>query len=485
MTVSPAPERTNGPPPESIPARPVRLDCVSVSAWGRNLPGADDGYGQIADLDAPGALKQIGTWRAKRATVWVELAMPEDPDHWFEGSVDPWTSMQPPRIDWTNAEPVLKELELVPDSIAEIDTDSEAQVRIIALLPHLYAFGVARIRRETLRREKLDHEVGDELLFFPTVGFDAARDARPENGPPDTVPGRLPSFWTIRTAIAVIGKVVLSVRLPDYLCTPDPSSDPCYRSPLGRDLRLPRRFLAGRFPGISYGPEALDVAEGIAVHHAATARAVAERARNALRGVELTAGHLDSHDGSHAREDGERPDPRRALAELERIAEIAQQVDRQLDRSLRRLTDYGNREELVAGQARVRFRYALDEIRGLRKEVATTRTAIAAHMQGREQNDREKFQLLAALLASAILIPTLVAAVYGANVTLPSKESWGGLKALLLFIFSFSIFGVLLVAEFWSRNWVLSPRSAKSKVAKGVAIAVAAITLIVALVLAF
>ncbi len=49
-----------------------------------------------------------------------------------------------------------------------------------------------------------------------------------------------------------------------------------------------------------------------------------------------------------------------------------------------------------------------------------------------DQADRERFHFVAAVLASAILVPTLVASIYGANVALPAKDSWRGFIALML-----------------------------------------------------
>ena len=54
-----------------------------------------------------------------------------------------------------------------------------------------------------------------------------------------------------------------------------------------------------------------------------------------------------------------------------------------------------------------------------------------------------------------ILIPTLVAAVYGANVELPARGSWDGFFALLLFIVAFAAAGGLGFRLAWSRGWVL------------------------------
>jgi hypothetical protein len=453
--------------PESTPSR-VRLVCVSASAWHKDFSrtwpkdrlsqefsDARDGYMILRASEAVSEKEVLAEWRRMRAVVWLELAMPEDPDQWFEGIADPWRSMPTPEIDWSAVEGVLTTLELIPGPIAEIDHESHPSVRLLALLPHLYALGVARIRREVVGRKELTghHRADEGLLFFPTVGFQRAQPR--EDGPAGESAAdsaALTDLWTVRMSVGVVGNTVITVRLPDLLCTGIRGSGVSYRSALDADLPVPRRFLAGRFPKLGSGPEAKDIAEAIAIQHAATARAVAEQARTALRAVEVKAGlHLDA-DTDPAEE--RLPQPREALHELEQIAEIAQQIDRQLSRELRRLTDYGDREEVVAAHAKVRYTFALDEIHALRSEISTARAAIVGDIQARDQDDREKFQFIVALLGSAILIPTLVAAIYGANVNLPGEDSWTGFIALLLFVISFAVLGVLTVNELWARGWV-------------------------------
>jgi hypothetical protein len=472
-------------PPEPLVPPPARLKCVSVSAWHPDLRGERDGYARLKQPRAPEAVRELERWRKIRARIWIELALPDDPSHWFEGIADPWISMQTPTIDWSDVEDVLAALEILPDAVGEVDHRSDADARLLALLPHLYALGVARVRCEVFDRKDLQQAAGDGPLFFPTVGFEPVepKDASSRNGADPSRSANSAGFWTIRTCVGVIGdRTVVSIRLPDLLCTGTPGSHPEYRTPLERDLPIPRRFLVGRFPKLSKGPEAVDIAEGIAVHHAATARAVAEEARKALRDVEANAGHLPATGSNGEKSDSgpgdsgsQRADV--ALRELERISEITHQIDRQLSRELRRLADYGECQHPVGEQAEKRFGFALDEIRSLRTEIATTRAAIVGHIQVQDQTERERFQFIVALLGSAILIPTLVAAIYGANVNVPGENSWTGFRALLLFILASFIVGVLAVNEFWASGWAPKRNWLQKGWIKVVALAVAAASL--------
>ena len=71
-----------------------------------------------------------------------------------------------------------------------------------------------------------------------------------------------------------------------------------------------------------------------------------------------------------------------------------------------------------------------------------------------EAHDRERFEVVAAILGSAILVPTLVATIYGANVALPAKNKWNGFIALILLIFACAGAGFLLITRLWHQQWV-------------------------------
>ena len=438
-TGSTHPTAEPNPRPSIRPAQPVELAAVWATAFGAQMDGAKDGYAG-ADPDSPDWLAKLAEWHNAGDPVWLELAVPDDPDQWFEGIADPWRSTETPEIDWCRVEPALKTLGVITKGMSDVTPGDNLESRTITILPHLYALGVARVRSELHARDNMGGQKERSLLVFPTVGF------HPVEG--DGAHGDTCSYWVVRTCVGVIDKVVVSIRLPDLLCTGTPGPDQ-YRTPVGADLPVPKRFFAGRFPQLSGGPSAENVAEAIAMHHSATARAAAEQAREALRAAERKAGAVVADE-----DDARTPRPRDALHELERISEVIQQVDRQLSRELRRLADFDKGTHPAARNAEMRYRFALDEIRSIRNEVATGRSAIVGSIQAREQDEREKFQFIVALLGSAILIPTLVAAVYGANVKLPGERDTTGFIGLILFILSFAVLGVLAVNAMWARGWV-------------------------------
>jgi hypothetical protein len=208
-------------------------------------------------------------------------------------------------------------------------------------------------------------------------------------------------------------------------------------------------------------------------------------------------------DGESASKSVPTPSPHEESSALARVAELTQIVqvaDRQLSRLLRRLGSYGEetpaeraaaagdeetpsqraapadgeetpaqraaaadarrhakrRRDMVAQAAhdlRQRYRYAVDEMRSLNIELAALRDRETARLAAKQKEDRERFQFIAALVGSAILIPTLVAGIFGANVEVPGKGKWTGFAALLLFIVAFAAGGAWMIDAAWRRRW--------------------------------
>ena len=56
-----------------------------------------------------------------------------------------------------------------------------------------------------------------------------------------------------------------------------------------------------------------------------------------------------------------------------------------------------------------------------------------------QRTESDRLQRAATVLASFVLIPSLVAAVFGANVSLPAANTKAGLTAMVLFMFGFGL----------------------------------------------
>lgn len=414
--------------------------------------------------------------------VWIQLTLKMDEadkeaQKWFEGSLDVWVTT--PKL-----EPTLGDMR----SILELANASESDYALehdtmLDVLPHLYGRGIFRASKDAFRGNEPPDD--DGVGLFPTIGFSLAKPIEPAkdddemNSNPEpkrweTSPrGRVqslrgreaeepaeplnsnaepaPVFWALRTNVAVVGETVVSVRLPDLLCEgryaeEDNPHEGNYHSH-SDELRIPARF----FPNKS---SAAEIAEGIAHHQASTARNAAETLRDRLRPIEekLTAFQSDEDDKQPRRRE------ERELAERDRklildMSATVDELERQVSRLLRRFGSYGEGHGLVPGETKLRYGFALDEIRSLRDDCKRGMEVINASLVGLGQADRNRFELAAALLASVILTPTLVAGLFGANVRFPGYNEPRGLTTLVLAVVAFMALGILLMSVAWSKNW--------------------------------
>ena len=376
----------------------VRLQCEGVLTWADGQPS----WIEPQDLQHDHVGKPT----------WVQLALPWlSPFHqrWFEGSVDAWEDPDPPVIDWSDVDAVLDTVGVGRSNLETHDRE------LLERLPHLYGRGVARVAREVWGP---DAGTDTPLRFFPTVAFRPIKGTEP------------PQFWIVRATVGVIGDIVVTVRLPDLKSTDKRGVFDYERR--GR-LEVARRY----FP-MADDLTADDVAEAIGLQQASTARAVSEVLRTRLTAIERAP-----RGESHRKR-------RNDLEDAGRIVEMTDtlyQLDRQLERLLRRVelnaSDVMGRSG--APDMAVRYRFALDELRSLEGNGRLASQAIA-------QAERERFERVAATLASVILVPTLFASIYGANVELPGKDSWGGLALLTATIVALAALGLLFIARMLPRR---------------------------------
>jgi CorA-like Mg2+ transporter protein len=394
----------------------IGLRCVRVVVWNGREPLIID----EADLQTT-----LDRHAVPAGPIWVQLALPWltlYEQQWFEGSVNPWRDTQAPDVDWTGVEDVLERVGL---GSAALDGDER---RLLQCLPFLYARGIARVAREIWGTKP---PVADRLTFFPTAAFRPVGDIK------------RPRFWTVRMTVGVIRNVVVTVRLPDLWW--DDESGKFGYTPDG-PLDMPRRFLP-----IADDLTAHDVAEAISLQQASTARAVTHQVRTRVTDIERTwrLAVASSTRASRAK----------ALEDVRSVIEMTDhvfQLDRQVSRLLRRVErgNSGTTDRHTPPEIAMRYRFALDELRSLAGNCNLASEAVGHAITTGDQEDRERFHFVAAVLASAILIPTLVASIYGANVNLPAKDSWRGFIALLLFIVAFAVAGLFLISESLRRGWV-------------------------------
>lgn len=367
---------------------------------------------------------------ASRSTrpMWIELHLELSDENydWFEGSISPWKQVDRPEVEW---EPEARELLKIADLTAP-DREQRPtgfETRVLSLLPHLYSLGVNRVLQEL----QLDEKEAAKVELFPLVGFAPHEDEKI-------------SFETLRMNVAVIDEVIVTIRLPNLVCPP--SAEPRALRTAG-PLNVPPRFLP------AWDASALDVAEEVARHQAATTRALADEVRRDLQRVLEDAAAMSSHtdaltgDARLALEQG-------ILSQFAQLSRIAEMADRQLARLLRRMGSYGEEtEKLEPADIRRRYGYALDEVRTLGREIVSARDRHLARADTERQAEREQFQFIAALVGSSILIPTLIAGIFGANVWVPGEAHAEGFVALIAFILAFATGGTWLIDRSWKRRW--------------------------------
>lgn len=407
------------------PRVPLHWVCATVPCR--------DGYLTLEELDSEEQLRQLRSAAGRKLPIWLELALPDHTElcggtwasqarDWFQGSLDAWVSMAVPVVDWTRVVPILAAAGL---TAPETPTNRSApfESRLLEALPHLYGRGIARTAKELLGG-------GDDLtgrILFLTIGFLRDELYEEERRAVEDKSRRTPAFWTVRISVAVIGKVLVTVRLPDVRCSGrrgEPDDGVEYRSG-ARPLKVRLRYLPlGRHAAEE------DIAAGIAVYQAATLRAVAEEIRSPLRAIERQAPELAADTVAD-----ENMKASEALERVTALTETVHQIERQVASLLRRFGAYGeDDDDLVPRDVRLRYRFALDEIRSLRDDCRLARDAVCERISNLDQAGREQFQAIAAVLGSAILAPGLVAAVYSTDVKLPAENSWGGFAMLMFFI---------------------------------------------------
>jgi Mg2+ and Co2+ transporter CorA len=385
----------------------VELRCARIVAWNDGLPS----------VVAEGDLRSESIERAvvTGQPIWVQLVLPwlsEDQQAWFEGSVDPWQELEEPELDWTGVHGVLDAVGLGRFALEPHER------RLLERLPYLYGRGVARVAREVWGARS---DAPAQLRFFPTVAF------RPKTEQPDP-----PRFWTVRATVGVIRNVVVTVRLPDLWWNDERE---CFDYSPGGPLDVAKRF----FPTTD-DVTADDVAEAIGLQQASTARAVSESIRTRLTKIER-ASRREVGSGAHRDRKAKHENARRVID----MTDTLYQLDRQLERLLRRVEL--NASDVVgqssSSDIAVRYRFALDELRSLEGNGRLASETIRAAKRA----EREHFEFVAAIVASVILVPTLVATIYGANVKLPAKDSWAGFAALVGCIVACVVLALFLVRK--------------------------------------
>lgn len=455
---------------------PVPVVPVCATIW----PAGGEGKSAVVeDLTIHSELERLQT-AARDGTVWVEARVEVNGDEsqrkWLEGEYPVWQALPTPRIYWGQISEVLEALGLQAPSPQRKDVES-ASSSLLRALPFTYSRGAFGTVRDALFEQRIIDELKqaagqDPLTAFPTTGF------IPGNSESD---GDEVLYTVLRGSVGVIGNTVVSVRLPDTFC-PELAERHAHASPL---KMVPADVLA-RFLPQGRTASGREVAEAIGMHQATSARAVAHRIRQRLESIERLAGQLNEEDkwdnqnkqeedkqqgesvtsGKAEEEDRKRTEIKAEVSEkaqkIDVLAEVAQQLDRSLSTILRRFSGEISGapqavQELVPPETKRRYSFALDNVRALHDDCRLASQIVRHELVTFEQSRREHFQFVSAALASAFLIPTLMASVLGVNLGIPGEHSRVGFIAFVVAIGGLALVGFSALKTAQTDHWSPPP----------------------------
>lgn len=459
------------------PDLPVPVFPVCATVW------PSDGRGEwemVDDLTGEAGLERLRSATEEGATVWIETRVEvEDSDQceWLEGEFKVWEHLPMPRIFWRKAGDTLRAVSLKAPAPSR-ENREPATCWLLRALPYTYSRGIFGTVRDVFSEawvvDELDRRAGsDPLTIFPTAGF------KPSGEPSE--PGV--EYAVLHAALGVIGNTIVSVRLPDTFC---PSHGDRYKPRKGHSPRklVPADVLA-RFLPRDRTASGREVAEAIGMHQATSARAVAAQIRKRLENIEKEG---STSEGNREQDEAQKELKGRlenAATEVDELAEIAQQLDGDLSTVLRRFSgEISNApdaaQELVPPETRRRYRYALDNVHALHDDCRLTAQVVRHEVAAFEQSQREHFQLIAAVLASVFLIPTVIASVFGVNLGIPGEHSKLGFLAFVTAMGALALVGYSALRTAGEHHWSPPPGALNGQIAAGVAIVLA---LVVALLL--
>ncbi len=454
---------------------PLVSGCVWLRPdWATVWNGPE--YTEVPNPCSDEGRKKLRKATKKENTVWLETSLAsltEVEYEWFSGSLDIWKSMPNPEVDWTKMRAVLKALGIEPPKPCLAD-DEPPTSRFLRALPYVYTRGVLGTIRDVAPDDEAGSKLekvttGDRLTAFPAVGFlPDAPEARQSSG----------SYVTLRMIVAVVKNVVITVRLPDRPCgTHVDHEDPSMCSLLNQvDLIVPRRFLPLRAM-----PSGRQLAESIGIHQATTARGVSYEIRKILAEGESEARGLTSPGRGQTQP---RPQELRRLVRLtaeraDRLSEIAQELDQTISLVLRRFGGVAGdtppvAENLAPPEVERRYDLARDEVRSLYKDCRLASQIVRQALADYNQKQAERFQFFAGFITSVVLIPTLIASLFGANVEVPTEKD-----NALSFVFLVAVSVGLVLTSLWAL-WKVRNHGWNAPLRKFVLPVIAAIAIVAA-----
>ncbi len=447
---------------------PVLPTCATI--W----PKAGRGeWEAVEDLSVSASLERLRVAKADGATVWIETQLEIDDQlqsEWLEGEYKVWGALPTPRIYWNLVQEALTAIGLHAPAPHRVDGEL-GSTRLLRALPFAYSRGAFGTVRDALFEPRVVAELqkdagGCPLTAFPTAGF------RPEkSGLSD---GAELAYTVLRATVGVFGNAIVSVRLPDTFC-----SDRAGTAKRVSQRKLVPADVLTRFLPQGRTASGREVAEAIGMHQATSARAVAAVIRDQLQDIERLAWLLNDgielHDDIRPRLKG---DVTEKASVIDGLADVAHQLDRHLSTILRRFSGEISGapavvQELVPAEAKRRYGFALDNVHALHDDCRLASQTVRHELMAYEHAQRDHFQFIAAVLASVVLIPTLIASVLGVNLGVPGEHSRAGFVAFVLAIGGLSVVGYSALRTADEHNWSPPRDQVRAQIALAIAILVA------------
>ncbi len=302
---------------------------------------------------------------------------------------------------------------------------------VLRVLPFIYELGAARAFTEIQGSEEEDEEdEKKQVRTFPAVGFEV---------PPGDPSEDEFRFFPVRLNVASANRFVFTLGQP----RPEGREEPLrvrIESSLGGPppLQVPLRYL----PATEL-VEANDVVDGIALYLGAACEWVVEGVEMELADVEQ--GFFEEID-KRPRElthDGGAQRLKAPFRDLQQLGSVMRQVRRELALIIQRSPPGGAGSGDREATARVARRYeaALTKVDALQVQLRLAGETMASALTTQQfviaeerRAEGERLQQLGTALASIVLVPSLIAAIYGANLPVPGGHQTQGVMAMVMFM---------------------------------------------------
>jgi hypothetical protein len=380
---------------ESAGGKAPRVIVESVRLWEGYEPRRLDPVDDRSTIDA----------EASRADpVWIEMRLRSNPENW----VNPWEDYKY-AADWSAVAEVAGGVGFpLPDGARGRDPVAT----VLHRLPNINELGQLRW---------LERELDRPVFALPLAGF----------RPSETLPARNEGFQKVeqfefvltRVNMAVIDRYVFTIRLPDRLCSGARRSESRRIAACKHYARhrLPGLHDMSRYIGAPKHPTSADLGEAIALYLSASCACVPEYAGRWASAIE---GKL-IQTRTHHRVRAMKIEADRVEGHFEDVFAIRGALsiaEEELERLHQRQRDAEISEK---GLQTVRARYAsvLEQVRATQGELQRLGERLTKRHDDHQNRQAFRRQLVLAIFATFVIVPTLVASLMKDDNKLPNPDS--------------------------------------------------------------